>query len=128
MGSALTVSKVINTSTVPIKGKIKFSLYNFDYNFSIVVIDLCSCNFISLFFHSGAFVPLTMEGNILVDGVLASCYSSAPHDVAQIVMTPLRWFPGMMDWIFGVEDTFPVYVKICEHMGKAIVPLEFMHA
>ena len=83
--------------------------------------------FLVFLFHIGAYVPLTMEGNILVDGVLASCYPSAPHDLAHMVMTPLRWFPGMMDWIFGVEDTFPVYVKISERLGKVMMPYEFLH-
>ena len=31
-------------------------------------------------FSIGANVPLTKEGNIMVDGVLASCYPSADHD------------------------------------------------
>ena len=37
----------------------------------------------------GAFVPLTMKGNIVVDGVLASCYASFDHDLAHFVMTPM---------------------------------------
>ena len=37
---------------------------------------------------SGVYVPLTMEGTILVDGILASCYSSVRHDLAHIGMTP----------------------------------------
>ena len=32
----------------------------------------------------GAFTPVTMEGNIIVDGVLTSCYASASHDLAHI--------------------------------------------
>ena len=46
---------------------------------------------------SGAYVPLVNEGNIVVDGVLASCYGSFNHDVAHIIMAPMRWFPGTME-------------------------------
>ena len=43
----------------------------------------------------GAFTPVTMEGNIVVDGVLASCYAFADHDLAHIGITPMRWFPDI---------------------------------
>ena len=33
-------------------------------------------------------MPLTEEGNIVVDGVLASCYASFDHDLAHIAMVP----------------------------------------
>ena len=35
---------------------------------------------------------MTMEGNIIVDGVLASCYVSPDHDLAHIAMTPCDGF------------------------------------
>ena len=38
-------------------------------------------------------MPLTMEGNIIVDGVLASCYASFDHDLAHIAMAPMQWIP-----------------------------------
>ena len=31
-----------------------------------------------------------MEGNIIVDGVLASCYASVDHDLGHIAMVPMR--------------------------------------
>ena len=46
----------------------------------------------------GAYVPLTRQGNIVVDGVLTSCYPSVPHDLAHIVMLPMTWFPRMDPW------------------------------
>ena len=42
-----------------------------------------------------------MEGSIVVDSVLASCYPSAHHDLAHIALTPIRWFPKIFEWIFG---------------------------
>ena len=44
-------------------------------------------------------MPLTTKGNIMVDGVLASCYASVNHDLGHIVMTPIRWFPEMVQWV-----------------------------
>ena len=49
---------------------------------------------------------------MLVDGVLTSCYASIDHDLAHITMTPLRWFPEIMKYIFGDDIGFPVYVLI----------------
>ena len=65
----------------------------------------------------GAYVPVTMDGNIIVDGVLASCYAFPDHNVAHIGMTPLRWFPQIMELIFGVEDGILGYVNIMDHLG-----------
>ena len=58
-----------------------------------------------------------MEGNILVDGVLASCYASADHGVAHFGMIPIRWFPKMIGWIFGEENEFSAFVKIADDLG-----------
>ena len=33
-----------------------------------------------------------MEGNIIVDGVLTSCYGIVDHDIVQIVMKPIQWY------------------------------------
>ena len=35
-----------------------------------------------IFTTLGAYTPVTVEGNIAVDGVLASCYAFADHDLA----------------------------------------------
>ena len=59
-----------------------------------------------------------MEGNIVVDGVLASCYAFSDHDLAHLGMTPMRWFPGMMNWIFGSTKETPGYVSFAEDLGK----------
>ena len=74
----------------------------------------------------GAFVPLTMEGNIVVDGVLASCYPSCHHDVSHIGMTPVSWFPDVIQWIFGEDDGFSVYANVLEHFGRLVFPVGLM--
>ena len=73
-------------------------------------------------FCVGTFVPITMEGNILVDGVLASCYPSTDHDMAHFGMTPVRWFPKIIDWIFGEDTGFQVFVDTAEEIGRLILP------
>ena len=52
-----------------------------------------------------------MEGNIVVDGVLASCYASVSHDLAHIGMTPIRWFPRVLEWFLGQDDISSAYVN-----------------
>ena len=62
---------------------------------------------------------MTMEGNILVDGVLASCYAFGDHDSAHLVMKPLLWFPSVMDLLLGEEkSTQHTYTAILEHVGE----------
>ena len=63
-------------------------------------------------------MPLTEEGNILVDRVLASCYASAAHDLSHIGMTPMIWFPEIIEWIFGNENDYQGYIKIAKELGS----------
>ena len=70
----------------------------------------------------GAHVPVTMEGNIVVDGVLASCYAFSDHDLAHFGMTPIRLFPEIMEWLLGEEEDSPAYVNIVKDLGKITLP------
>ena len=72
----------------------------------------------------GAYVPLTTEGNILVDGVLVSCYASVDHELAHIGMTVMQWFPELTTWILGKEHTgSQIAVSgIVKPLGKLILP------
>lgn len=65
-----------------------------------------------------------MEGNIVVDGVLASCYASTYHDIAHIVMMPIRWFPWVIKWIFGDDNGMLAFVNILEYVGRSVLPYE----
>ena len=76
---------------------------------------------------SGAYVPLTKEGNIVVDGVLASCYASFDHDLAHFTIKPMRWFPEITTWIFGENNGSPTYVNIAKHLGKWLVPPNYLY-
>ena len=72
---------------------------------------------------SGAYVPLTMEGHIIVDGVLASCYASFDHDLAHMAMTPIQWFPQVMEFIFGEDNGSSVFVKMTKEFGRWMLPI-----
>ena len=74
------------------------------------------------FFSVGTYVPLTMEGNIMIDGVLASCYPSSDHDLAHFGMTPIQLFPKITEWIFGENNGFQGYSDIAEQLGKWMLP------
>ena len=63
----------------------------------------------------------------MVEGVLASCYASADHDLLHFVMTPLRWFPEITEWILGEDNGLQVYVKIVAHVAKLVTPFGFVY-
>ena len=46
--------------------------------------------------EKGTWAPLTMEGTLLVDGLLASCYASFPHDLVDLALAPVKMFPRML--------------------------------
>lgn len=46
---------------------------------------------VSVVKRTGMVAPVTMQGNVIVDGVLCSCYAMiADHDIAHTVFSPLR--------------------------------------
>ena len=67
-----------------------------------------------------------MQGRIVVDGVLASCYPSGDHDLAHMAVMPIRWYPEVMEWLFGVEDGFAGFVKITEILGNWMLPYHLL--
>ena len=58
----------------------------------------------------------------MVDGVLASCYASFDHDLAHIAMTPMQWFPKIIECILGEDEGAPNYVDIVKSLGRMILP------
>ena len=71
----------------------------------------------------GAYVPLTMEGNVVVDGILASCYASFDHNLAHFAVKPFQWFPKMIEWTFGDDNGSPGYIEIAKGFGRSVLPL-----
>ena len=81
---------------------------------------------VSSFAMQGAHVPLTMEGNIVVDGILASCYPSCYHDLAHIGMSPIQFFPTIMEWMFGEDNGSSTYVNIVNDLGEWVLPPDYL--
>ena len=45
---------------------------------------------------TGAYVPLTDTGTLIVDGVLVSCYTNTYHWLAHSILAPFRWLPNLL--------------------------------
>ena len=58
----------------------------------------------------------------MVDGVLASCYAAIDHNLAHIGMTPLRWFPYVLEWMFGDRIGSESYVQLAGEFAKGLLP------
>ena len=84
-------------------------------------------HFFIFHYFIGAFVPLTMEGNIVVDGVLASSYSSIDHDIAHLGMAALRWIPEIVVWVFGNDKNIPGFVMIATDLSRGVLPYGIMY-
>ena len=61
---------------------------------------------------------MTKEDKILVDGVLASCYAGFDHDLAHFTMSPMQYFSEVLEWIFGSDSGYPVYVSTAGILGR----------
>ena len=121
--------KVVNVSILFMQGKTIHPYYIWvPFSIPITGIKVQFTSF-SLFkkciYHClvGAHVPLTREGNIIVDEVLASCYpSSLDHHLVHLSMGPMRWFPDIMQMIFGEDDGISAFVKMNKYLGTWILP------
>ena len=68
-----------------------------------------------------------MDGNIIVDGILSSCYASSDNMLADIGMAPFRWFPQVVEWIFGDDNGFSAYAKIEIQLGELVLPFGYLY-
>ena len=71
----------------------------------------------------GLYSPLTTDGNIIVDGILSSCYASSDNMLADIGMAPVRWFPQVVEWVFGDDNGFSAYAKTEIQLGELVLPI-----
>ena len=80
-----------------------------------------------MYLLTGAYVPLTNEGTIVVDGILASCYASLDHDLAHFALTPMKWFPNSIESIFGQNNGMQGYLNIAKTLGRYLVPNGYLY-
>ena len=72
--------------------------------------------------EKGTWAPLTMEGTLLVDGLLSSCYASFSHTVSDLALAPVKMFPRMLldDQESLMADGKREVVNLLIKMGTAI--------
>ena len=58
----------------------------------------------------------------MVDGVLASCYAIVDHNIAQIVMKPIQWYPAIIELVFGDENGVSAYINVARSVGRWVLP------
>ena len=61
---------------------------------------------ISISYEKGSIAPLTNEGNIIVDGVLASCYALLEdHELAESIFWPAKFIYKHFPYVLNSENT-----------------------
>ena len=58
-----------------------------------------------------------MEGNIVVDGVLASCYANYDHDISHFAVAPISLMPRLIEAVFNVHNESPGYVSLVDDIS-----------
>ncbi|XP_041356242.1 indian hedgehog protein-like [Gigantopelta aegis] len=75
---------------------------------------------VSIGVKEGLYVPLTDAGTLVVDGMLASCYSFTYHDLEHFFVTPFRWFPWLLHpW---QQDGYSPIMSGLEYLGELFLP------
>ena len=71
--------------------------------------------------EKGIWTPLTMEGTLLVDGLLASSYASFPHHASELAYAPIKMFSRLLldDEQSQHQDGCRQVVKLLKKMGTA---------
>ena len=72
--------------------------------------------------EKGIWAPFTMEGTLLVDGLLASCYASFSHALSDLALAPVKMFPRMLldDQESLKVDGLREVVKLQKKVGTAM--------
>merc|ERR1712212_1154350 len=71
--------------------------------------------------EKGIWAPLTMEGTLLVDGLLASSYASFPHHASELAYAPIKKFSRLLlyDEQSQHQDGCRRVVKLLKKVGTA---------
>ena len=71
--------------------------------------------------EKGIWAPLTMEGTLLVDGLLASSYASFSHPTSDLILAPVKSFPRLLldDEQSQHQDGCRNVIKLIKKIGTA---------
>ena len=72
--------------------------------------------------EKGIWAPLTMEGTLLVDDLLASSYASFSHPTSDLILAPVKSFPRLLldDEQSQHQDGCRNVVKLMKKMATAV--------
>ena len=77
---------------------------------------IVSVNYVN---RQGIYAPLTREGNIVVNSVVASCYAViSDHDMAHWSFAPVRWLSMLKEMVFGLRPETPVDERLVETIQR----------
>ncbi|XP_034717415.1 sonic hedgehog protein A [Etheostoma cragini] len=85
--------------------------------------------------HYGSFAPVTVQGTVVVDQVLASCYAVIEdHDLAHWALAPIRLAHCVSSWLFRSQpqvsaqnDGVHWYSKILYQLGTWLLDSHSIH-
>jgi len=63
-------------------------IFKSTYNGTLVSVEVTSLTNAR---YKGAVAPATMDGTLIVDGIVTSSYAAVNHGIAHAVLAPLRW-------------------------------------
>lgn len=89
-----------------IKSNSNLQYYQSSTTATIKLDQIVSVNYVT---RNGIYAPLTREGNIVVNSVVASCYAViSDHDMAHLSFAPVRWLNYLHEWLFGLRPAIPL--------------------
>ncbi|TDG97375.1 hypothetical protein EPR50_G00225310 [Perca flavescens] len=85
--------------------------------------------------HEGSFAPVTVQGTVVVDQILASCYAVIDdHDLAHWALAPIRLAHWVSSWLFRSQpqvsaqnDGVHWYSKILYQLGTWLLDSHSIH-
>lgn len=83
--------------------------------------------------HEGSYAPVTMQGTVVVDHVLTSCYAVIQdHELAHWAMAPVRLAHRLSSWLWSVRsaaqgDGVHWYSELLFHLGTWLLDGHTMH-
>ena len=78
----------------------------------------------TLIYNDSGYAPLTFEGNIIVNDILASCYATYDHSIMHIITTPIRWWFYML-YEFYQSIEFIYVQKLTSNIVISLVDFYF---